>query len=742
MARPVLPRVAVLTFLVAVLVVTQIGGLLGGLPGRVLGRAPAAHAATSPATVTISGISPDVATAGDRLRVTGEIANSSRSDLRDVEVRLRLSDTRLGSRSELAAVAEGRTSSRDGQAVVTRSLPDLAPGQSQTFELSTALDDLPALTGFGVYVLGVEVLAARRSGFGRVDIVRTLLPWVPRQPDFLPTGFSWVWPLVARPTRLADGTFADDSLAAEMDSDGRLSRLLEAGAAMQDSAAAITWVVDPALLDAAAEMADGYRVQAPDGSVVAGGGSGLAGLWLDRLRTVTAGRPVLALPFGDPDLVALDRHGPGGDLVRASEAADTVLADVLPLASPVTDISWPVNGYVNRPTLGALRRTGSTAVVLDGRAVPPELDLSYTPGGRADVLTSSGGVAALLADPRLADLLRRPGPDPVLAAQRFIAETAMITSELPSTGTERTILVMPPRRWDPDPVFLDRLVAVAGQAPWTAATPLRSLAESSPPEVDRQPLSYPRAERRAELPRDYLRALETMHASIALLAAVLADPQATDLVEEYQRSVLLLEATWWRGREASRAIRLDREKLTLKETRGSVRVQPGNFTFSSRSGTIPVTIANELTQPVQVQLRLDPQTPRLRIEPLEPLTVGPQSKLQVPVPASAVAGGPVIVEAQLRTVGGAPYSQPVALRITVTQYGTVALYITGVAAAVLFLAAGVRVLQRILAARRAGPAPTDPVDPNDPTGPTEPTEPTEPIGEAARPDRDEQESLP
>ena len=699
-------RVAALTVLVALLGVGQ----LGGLPGAVLsGRTPVA-AATSPATITLSGISPDVATAGDQLRVTGEIANTGRSDLRDVEVRLRLSETRLGSRAELAAVAEGRTASRDGQAVVTRNLPDLPRGQSQTFDVSTALDDLPALTGFGVYVLGVEVLAARRSGFGRVDIVRTLLPWVPRQPDFLPTGFSWMWPLVSRPTRLADGTYADDSLAAEMDSDGRLSRLLESGADMQD-AAAITWVVDPALLDAAADMADGYRVRAPDGSVVPGGGSGLAGLWLDRLRTVTAGRPVLPLPFGDPDLVALDRHGLRGDLVRSTETGGTVLAEVLPLAGPVTDIAWPANGYVNRPTLGALRRTGSAAVVLDGRAVPPELDLSYTPGGRADVVTSSGGVAALLADPTLADLLRRPGPDPLLAAQRLLAETAMITAELPSTGTERSILVMPPRRWDPDQVFLDRLVAVVGQAPWTAATPLRALAQSTPPELDRQPLRYPRPERAAELPRDYLRALETMHASTALLTAVLADPQTSDLVEDFERSVLLLESTWWRGRDASRANRLDREKLTLKDSREAVRVQPGNFTFSSRSGTIPVTIANELTQPVQVQLRLDPQTPRLRIEPVEPLTIGPGSKLQVPVPATAVAGGPVIVDAQLRTMGGAPYGQPVPLRITVTQYGTVALYITAVAAAVLFLAAGVRVLRRIMAARRAGPAPAPAADP-------------------------------
>ena len=695
--------VAVLTLLLALPTVLPLG-TLGPLGGPGAGAAPAA-AATTPAALRLTSISPDVATAGSVLRVTGEVTNTGRQELRDVELRLRLSATRLGSRAELAAVAEGRTASRDGEPIVSTTLPDLDAGESTTFAVSRALDELPQLTGFGVYVLGVEVLAARPSGFGRVALVRTLLPGVPKQPDFLPTGYSWVWPLVSRPSRLSNGTFSDDVLAGEMAADGRLSRLLDAGSRIQDSTA-LTWVVDPELLSAAADMADGYRVQAPDGSTVPGGGSGIAGLWLDRLRTVTAGQPVLALPYGDPDLVALNRHRRAGDIVRADALADATIADILPLASPVSDIAWPVDGYANRGTLGVLRGDGRTAAVLDGRAVPPELDLSYTPSGRADLATRSGKVAGLLADPGLADQLRRHGPDPLLAGQRFLAETAMITSELPSTGTERTIVVMPPRRWDPDEAFLDRLVATA-DAPWTASVPLRTLAQTAPPEIDRKPLAYPSTQRRRELPALYLRALDAMHTSISLLGAILTDP--TELIPEFDRSVTLLGSSWWRGRP-SRVNRLDREKDLLKEARTSVRVQPGNFTFSSRSGTIPVTVANELDQEVEVVLRLDPQTPRLRVDPVEAFTIGPKSKRQIPVSASAVASGPVVVDAQLHTPGGAAYGQPVPLQISITQYGTVALYITAVAAGVLFLAAGVRVLRRVLAARREEPDPPEVAD--------------------------------
>ena len=63
-------------------------------------------------------------------------------------------------------------------------------------------------------MLGIEVVGTRGDTTGRLAITRTLLPWVPATTELSPTGFSWVWPLVDVPVRLADGTFANDSLAA------------------------------------------------------------------------------------------------------------------------------------------------------------------------------------------------------------------------------------------------------------------------------------------------------------------------------------------------------------------------------------------------------------------------------------------------------------------------------------------------------------------------------------------------
>ena len=84
-----------------------------------------------------------------------------------------------------------------------------------------------------------------------------------------------------------------------------------------------------------------------------------------------------------------------------------------------------------------------------------------------------------------------------------------------------------------------------------------------------------------------------------------------------------------------------------------------------------------------------------------------KSKVQVEVPATAIANGPVVIRTVLLTPGGDQYGQPVRLRVQVTQYGTVALGITAAAGAVLFAAAGYRLFRRARAARRTAVTPVD-----------------------------------
>lgn len=656
---------------------------------------PRASAATPVATVRLSTLTPAIGTTGTTIRAAGSVAATGEERLRDVEVRLRLSRTRVNSRAELAAVAAGRAPSRDGVTVVRERLPaDLMPGQTAPFDLSLDPATVPTLGDFGVYVLNVEVVAGHRDGYGRVAIVRTFLPWVPKQTEVKPTGFSVLWPLVAGPSRLADGSYADESLARQLAPTGRLGRLVSAGARLSQRLP-LTWVVDPELLESARDMSGGYAALDRAGRRVEGRGQAVAAQWLAQVRSATAQGTVVTLPYGDPDLVALARGGMTADLVASRDRAAKVAADLL--GHPVVDdIAWPADGLVDARTLSALRGMDVGAAILDANGVPPELDLPYTPSGRADLSTGQGIMTGLLTDPGLTAILAARG-DPVLGAQRFLAETAMITAELPSVGTERVIVVAPPRRWAPGQAQVDQLVDGMLGAPWLGPVSLSGLRAAAPPEIDRGPVAYPSRARRAELPPSYLAALRDLHTRIATFSSVLTDPEA--LVPPFDDAVFRLESSFWRGRQ-DRTNRLVAERSALTAKQAQVRVLPGSYTFGSKSGTIPLTIANGLPQEVIVDVRLTPRTPRLEIGDVAPVRIGPERKRQVEVPARAVANGVVIVDTSLRTPNGAAYSQPVQLRIRVTQYGTVALYITLAAAGVLFLTGILRLFRRGTRRRR------------------------------------------
>ena len=67
---------------------------------------------------------------------------------------------------------------------------------------------------------------------------------------------------------------------------------------------------------------------------------------------------------------------------------------------------------------------------------------------------------------------------PFAVAQRFLAETAMIAAERPSLL--RSIVVAPPRQWNPPPGLAGQLLADTVAAPWLRPVSLPRLAATDP----------------------------------------------------------------------------------------------------------------------------------------------------------------------------------------------------------------------------------------------------------------------
>jgi hypothetical protein len=255
--------------------------------------------------IVIDELSPGIPEDGDTLRIRGRIISTARTLLTDVSVQLRRSSAPLDARRDVPAVAQAGLNPTEGDPddvalLGTRTVvaPELPPGGRRGFTLRVPVSQL-GLTTAGTYVLGVEALG-READVDEFDtrkgVVRTFLPWFPEGTDVTPVDLVWLWPLADWPDRTADGVLLGDQTPTELSSGGRLDRLLSIGDRFRTT---VSWLADPALLQTADVMSDGYQVL-QDGTLVLGDREQEARQWLTRLGPGRAGCGRCPTPTSTP----------------------------------------------------------------------------------------------------------------------------------------------------------------------------------------------------------------------------------------------------------------------------------------------------------------------------------------------------------------------------------------------------------------------------------------------------------
>lgn len=670
--------------------------------------------------VVLEDVAPTAPGPESTLRVTGHLAAVD-TRLTDLSVRLRYSSRPFVSRGAMGVYADGggRPGTRPAPGSDVELDGDRGSSGSPPFSLRVPVREL-GLQEFGVYPIAVEVL----SGEQQVALQRTLLPYVPDGgSNTQPTRAAWVWPLVDRPHRGTDDVFIDDKLDGALAQGGRLRRLLDAAQTAADggdgSGVPLLWALDPALLQSAQDMADGYRVQSLDsGESTEQDPNAGARQWLDDLRAEIRGQQVVSLPYADPDVMALHRAGLDENLGTAISRSPEVTSEILG-RNVLGDVIWPPGGWLNQDTLDTLAGMGARRVILNERSLPPAQPLTYTPGATAATPTVGGTVRALVADSTVTRILAGATAAPgsaTLAEQRFLAETALITDELPNRA--RTLLIAPPRRWDPPPGFAAALLQDTARAPWLEPVGLSHLQQQSP-SVERAAPHYPRSARARELSQRYLAEVREMQVDTVRLNALLGQGAS-----QFGGAVLRTESSAWRALPTvSRQLR-ETVRNSLESRRGKVHVVArGRLLLASDSGTVPISIANDLAdRTVTVQLDIRPRnSARLHVgDYRRRVQIEPESKATVKVPMTAVTSGVADLYVQLHTPEGKAYGDPVLMKVRATGYGTAALVITAGALAVLFLGVAARVVRRALRAGSGDGPPAEPAEPADQAGQAQP----------------------
>ena len=209
---------------------------------------------------------------------------------------------------------------------------------------------------------------------------------------------------------------------------------------------------------------------------------------------------MLFTPYADADVAALTRAGLQQITRTAYHVGESVAATLLPRQASVS-VAWPADGAANASTLTSLAHDGGASTVVLNSGQLPSSDGQYDNALNATTVGDGTAMGVLLADSGITGLLgsvsaSSPARAQFDAAQDFLADTAMILAEAPYL--QRSLVIAPPRHWDPSAAEAGALLSMTYSAPWLHKTGLSSLAAAAARLSARAKVPATRAQRRAE----------------------------------------------------------------------------------------------------------------------------------------------------------------------------------------------------------------------------------------------------
>ncbi|MFT4215990.1 MAG: DUF6049 family protein [Micropruina sp.] len=527
---------------------------------------------------------------------------------------------------------------------ITASDQAFDPGASAEFTVRGTLADL-GFTGKGrIYLLGVQVRGTADASSNYQVLARARTFYVNPPEEKLP--LTSIVLLSAAPSKVRPDVFADERLLDDLTA--RLDTLL--GLAGRPG---MSWLVDPALIDEIADMADGYSVI--DGKATRPGtGQQVAQSWLQRFRALPKDRGARTL-FGNPDVLGAEKNQ-AQEVLRRSLAA-TVPSELSGLPLVVV----PNGGVASASTLAWLKDADADAIAV-------------STAGRGPTVAAGASGSRLL---RLAPSTNSAGPGtedgPVQRAQRQYAEAILGGGLVRLIGT------------------LNQATADADTSPrWLTRVGLDSLLEDDPEDATAT-LTLPA--KVTTLPTSRFRQYTTLargftgYRDLVPNSALAADEDAT--------LSRLVSANWIGGPSPNSWLSAVNAGVGADAIADRVVLSASpRVLMSSRTNEFPVTVINRLTEPIVVRVVFASDNPqRISIADSAPITVGPGQSQTINVRPEASSNGLVNVTASLRTTSDKPIGRNTRIAVEVTDLGVIGWIIVIVSGVVLVATTALRIRQ-------------------------------------------------
>ena len=682
----------------------------------------------TPLRVSIETLVPGTLPRRGPVTLTGRIFNRSQDTWSDLNVYLLTSPEPLRSRADLTDAAASDADTEIGERLADEGqfteVGDLAPGASVPYRLSVSRADL-ALTRPGVYWVGVHVLGASPEGRdvtadGRA---RTFMPLLPAPGTAASartrTRLALLVPVKKPVQRGSAGRLVDTgSWADTLGPDGRLDRLLALSARARQP---VTWVVDPAVLDAVQSLARGNPTADPapgagaspaptssgspggagespattagSPSVQASGGEAAetgaartalrARAWLEEFRRQAPTHTVASVPYGDLDVASALAEGMSS-VYRLGTTLSSRVLDGLGVQQATTVVD-PPTGYL--PEAALQRLEPDTPVLLRRDAMPT---------ATTSAVRRFGGPTLVLTD----TAAEQGGPKPnsqfaaLAVRQRLLSEAALHAL---SPDRAQPLVVSMPDYWNPGDAWNTARFFGGLDTSWLTMVDLRSVTAGATRASDGEPVAYPDEDRRDRLPQANLQATRSLVTTSNVFDRLLTAPDPAD--QPLDRIAMLASSSAARTNPVLAVRLVDGTDAYVRAQMAQVRVEGPQFVMmSGESGPIQVTLVNGMQQSVTVGLTVS--TPgsapgAVRIADVEPVTLGAGRRTSIRLLARSEDIGVHAVSLTPTNADGVPLGASTQLSVRTSNVSTVIWVIMAIGGGLLFLAIAVRLLRRV-----------------------------------------------
>ena len=399
----------------------------------------------------------------------------------------------------------------------------------------------------------------------------------------------------------------------------------------------------------------------------------------DLATAVTAARrEVVRSPFVSIDPGALASSGLASQVPAQVTRGQRLLQRAGIHSTP--SAGWIATSAITSSTAAGLSTASVSHVVIpdSSLATPTSATLSW---GEPFSPAGSPGLVALAADAILSAQMN-PGSDPVLAAERLLADLALLHLERPSLSTPLGVVLLTPDGWTPSRPFLTTLLGGLTGNPLVSSATLSSLFTTLHQGGNGVPSTRTLANAgpSAPWPASQVGALASGQARVAALSGALT--QGRHLIRRLSDGFLAAESD--RLTTSGRSGALGTANGAVDAELGHLGIGGADITLTSLKGSLPITLIKTADWSMAGLLTVHSDHLRFPRGRTRPVTLDhPTQSVRIPVVAETT--GDLTVSVTLTTPSGSLVLARQRIVVRTTQTSAAAIVLTIGAALVLLV---------------------------------------------------------